>query len=62
MTASEVTDDPRSSVQRSVVTWETIAEYQDILYERAAGEGIARISHQPPGGAQRLPPADRRSS
>lgn len=43
MTASDVTEDPRSSVQRSVVTWETITEYQDIRYERAAGEGIARI-------------------
>ena len=35
--------DPRASVQRHVVKWEKIAEYQDIRYERAAGEGIARI-------------------
>ncbi len=35
--------DPRASVQRSVVKWETVVEYEDIRYERAAGEGIARV-------------------
>lgn len=36
--------DPRASVQRRVVEWQTIVEYRDILYERdAGGEGMARI-------------------
>lgn len=37
-------NDPRASIQRRVVEWETIVEYRDILYERdAGGEGMARI-------------------
>lgn len=36
--------DPRASIQRRVVEWQTIVEYRDILYERdAGGEGMARI-------------------
>ncbi len=36
-------DDPRATVQRNVVKWETVVKYEDIRYERAAGEGIARV-------------------
>lgn len=43
MSTSEATSDPRASVQRRVVEWEPIASYDDILYERAPGEGMARI-------------------
>ena len=34
---------PSASVQRRAVEWEPIREYEDIRFERAPGEGIARI-------------------